>query len=281
VGYWLLGFVIERASGTTYADRLRERVLRPLGLRSTSFCPREDGEAVGYAIDSGRFVVAPRVVADWAWSAGGLCSTAGDLVTWTRALASGKVVSRASYEAMTTPVALRSPRPMNYGFGLLRDSIGSHRVVHHGGASQGVATRVAHFPDDSLVVVVLANTGRAPEKLLADNIARAVLGIPLVRGPAPLADVPTTPAERAALVGRYRVAQPDGTRRDATVEDVDGRLTIRVAGRVAPLQRQHGHVYVMGGAPPNQRVLFDVRDGRATGFILDHSLRPVPATRAP
>jgi hypothetical protein len=159
-----------------------------------------------------------------------------------------------------------------------------HRIASSitGGAGAGFVTRGSLSPDDSLVVVVIANTAGAPEKLLADNIARAVFGLPLVRGPSPLADLPTTSAERAVLVGRYRVAQPDGSRREAMVDVVDGHLTIRLPSDTAKrLLRQHGGVYAVGGPPPNRRVLFDVQDGKATGFVLDHSLRPLPATRVP
>jgi len=282
-GYWLLGFIVERVTGKPYGQYLRERLSTRLGLRSTAFCPGtyEEGQAVGYAVDSTRrLVVAPRGNASLAFSSGGLCSTVGDVVTWTHALASGRVVSRASYEAMTTPAALRSPRRMNYGFALISETIGTHRVIHHGGASAGFAARVSHLPDDSLTVVVLANTGGVNEKRLADNIVRAVFGLPVVAGPPPVVDLPTTAVERAALVGRYAVAQPDGRRREATVEDVGGQLMLRL-GTDTPrrLRRQQGDVYVTAGPPPTQRILFDVHNGKATGFILDHSLRPLPASR--
>ena len=37
------------------------------------------------------------------YAAGGLCSTVDDLFTWDRALSAGKLLSKASYEAMYTP----------------------------------------------------------------------------------------------------------------------------------------------------------------------------------
>ena len=95
-----------------------------------------EGQAVGYAVDSGRLVVAPRVEVGWAFSSGALCSTVGDLVGWTRALASGKVVSRTSYELMTTPLTFRSPRPMTYGFALTASRAAP------GGQSVGLASTI-------------------------------------------------------------------------------------------------------------------------------------------
>jgi CubicO group peptidase (beta-lactamase class C family) len=49
VGFMLAGVVIERVTGTTYADYLTNEVLRPLGLDDTSFCPDEQPPADRWA----------------------------------------------------------------------------------------------------------------------------------------------------------------------------------------------------------------------------------------
>lgn len=285
-GYYLLGLVIERLSGKPYAQHVQERLFAPLGMKSTLYCPNEPaaGHAAGYDSQGGpggTLVPTRPMDMDSPYAAGAICSTAGDLVTWTRSLASGKVVSKASYEAMTTPVTLKSPRRMNYGFALARDTAGTHRVIQHGGNINGFAANVAHYPDDSLVVAVLANTSGAPATRLTDNIARAVLGLPLVTGPAPLADLPSTAEERAAVVGKYSIAMPDGARRDVTIEETDGQLMIRLGGGTpARMQRQGDFVYAIPGQGGG-RVLFDVQGGKVSGFVLDRGARPLPATRAP
>jgi CubicO group peptidase (beta-lactamase class C family) len=281
--YYLLGMIIEKVAGRPYAEHLRERVLAPLGLASTTYCatgPILKGRASGYAVANGALVNADYIDMDIPYAAGALCSTVGDLVAWTQALASGRVVSPASYQAMTTPVALKSVRPMTYGFGLGRDTLGGRRVVQHGGGIPGFSAHLTHMPDDSLVVAVLANSASTPSSELAVNIARVVIGLPLQRGPAPLADLPTTAAERSALVGRYRVAQPDGTREDAEVLEENGQLMLRLGGRPAlRLQRQQGQVFAPAGQP-GVRVRFETAgNGRATGFLIDRASRPLPATR--
>jgi D-alanyl-D-alanine carboxypeptidase len=280
-GYYLLGLVVERLSGKPYAQHVQERLFAPLGMRSTLYCPNEPaaGHAAGYDVAAGALAPTRPLDMGGPYAAGAICSSVGDLVTWTRALASGKVVSRASYDAMTTPVAVRTPRRMTYGFALTSDTAGTHRVVQHGGNINGFAAHLAHYPDDSLVVAVLANTSGAPAARLADNIARAVLGLPLQSGTPQFADLPTTPEERVLYAGKYAMAMPDGARRDVTIEDANGQLMVRLGGGTpARLQRQREHVFAVPG-PGGGRFLFDVQGGRVLGFVLDRGARPLPATR--
>lgn len=56
INYFIAGLVVEKVTGRTYTEELRDRILRPLGLRHTSL-PADD----------------------WAWAEGGMVSRASDL----------------------------------------------------------------------------------------------------------------------------------------------------------------------------------------------------------
>ena len=201
-GYALLGLVIERASGLPYAEYVRRELFAPLGLRHTSYCPsRPQGAewASGYAPhDDGVIVSAEYLSMTHPYAAGALCSTVGDLVAWQHALAAGRVVSPASYARMTTPETLASGERLTYGYGLVVIQYLGHRLVMHEGGINGFSASLLRFPDDSLDVVVLCNTERSGSGVLAQNLARAVLGLPLLRfppeppPPAPAAPIETT-----------------------------------------------------------------------------------------
>jgi CubicO group peptidase (beta-lactamase class C family) len=186
-GYALLGLVIERASGLPYAEYVRRELFAPLGLRHTSYCPsRPRGAewASGYAPhDDGVIVSAEYLSMTHPYAAGALCSTVGDLVAWQHALAAGRVIAPASYARMTTPETLASGERLTYGYGLVVIQYHGHRLIMHEGGINGFSASLLRFPDDSLDVVVLCNTERSGSGVLAQNLARAVLGLPLLRFP--------------------------------------------------------------------------------------------------
>ena len=98
-GYYLLGMLIEQITGKTYAANVADLV-KPLGLEHTMYCgtsPLIPGRANGYDRQGPTLVNAAYINMDIPYSAGSICSTAGDLVTWSRALASGRVVRPESY----------------------------------------------------------------------------------------------------------------------------------------------------------------------------------------
>jgi D-alanyl-D-alanine carboxypeptidase len=215
------------------------------------------------------------------YAAGSLCSTVGDLVAWTRLLHSGKIVSAPSFQAMTTPVKLPVPRPMSYGFGLVSDTLGSHRRIQHGGGINGFISSLAHYPDDSLTIVVLANTAPAPSDQLADDIARVVFGMPARTAPARPADLPIAADESARLAGNYRLYWPDGGRRPTRIYVENNQLMIQIEGQPAlkMLKQAEPNTFALSNQPG--RVRFDIVNGKVVGFVVDRGARSVEAIRVP
>ncbi len=184
-GYVVLGMLLEKLSGVPYAKYLDSTMFEPLGLAHTHYCDRApliSHRARGYARDGDAFINAPYLDMSQPYAAGALCSTVGDLARWNRLLATGKVVSVASYAAMTTPEGNAGLN--HYGFGLVRSAVGGHIEIAHGGGIHGFITSNAYFPHDSLSITVLANAAPSDPDALLGNIARAVFGLPLERASA-------------------------------------------------------------------------------------------------
>jgi D-alanyl-D-alanine carboxypeptidase len=190
--YVLLGMIIEKVTGESYANYLQHDLFAPLGLARTSYClsrPSDPSVAAGYS--AGPDGVKPTRFLDMSHphAAGALCSTVRDLVTWQRELAGGRVVDAESYALMTTPDTLINGTRLTYGFGFDVGALGTHPEISHGGALDGFVAMANYYPADGLNVVVLTNADRGPDakflgptlKLLAGNIARAVFSMPLVR----------------------------------------------------------------------------------------------------
>ena len=225
-GYFLLGMIIEKLSGKPYGQYLQDELFTPLGLKSTVYCdqaPLIKHRAQGYATKpGGGFINAEPLSMTQPYAAGSLCSTVNDLATWTLALSSGKVVSPASYKLMTTPGTLNDGKPLSYGFGLGVGMVAGHRQVSHNGGINGFISELHHYPDDSVITVVLTNTGALTAVQLERLIARRALGIK---------DLPAVPIEASALerlVGEYAFGS---THVRVFVEN--GRLRVQQQGNPA------------------------------------------------
>jgi hypothetical protein len=192
-----------------------------------------------------------------------------DLAAWTLALSSGKVVSPASYKLMTTPGTLNDGKPLTYGFGLGIGAVGGHRQVSHNGGINGFISELHHYPDDSLVTVVLTNTGALAAVQLERLIARRALGIK---------DLPAVPIDASALerlAGEYTI----GNARVRVFVD-GGKL--RAQGTGAP---PFGLKHVGGGhfvRDDNDDVQYEFAAGTpAPSFVRRQGSNVVTATRVP
>lgn len=104
--YFALGAIIEKLSGQSYAANLEQYIFEPLGLTSTYFSlPPPAQAAIGYTLNATGAIPALVCNRSTAFAAGALSSNVSDLIAWDNALINGKVVSAASFTAMTTPVS--------------------------------------------------------------------------------------------------------------------------------------------------------------------------------
>ncbi len=100
-GFFLLGYIIEKMSGMSLADYLKENLFKPLGMNNTGVYTVTrllDHEAYGYDRDNVNITKALNWDMTWAGGAGSLYSTAPDLYTWNEAVFNGKVLSRRKSE---------------------------------------------------------------------------------------------------------------------------------------------------------------------------------------
>jgi hypothetical protein len=124
------------------------------------------------------------------------------------------------------------------------DTLGGRSRVQHGGGINGFNSMLAYYPSDTLSIAVLVNTNGPWADRLANNIARAALGVPLVASPAPLVDLPTTAEERARFAGTYRLALPNGRTLNLRVFERDGKLVAQGDGQgEMPLRYQGNSVF--------------------------------------
>ena len=153
-GYILLGYVIEKITGGSYEQFVRDNIFTPLGMKDSGYDSNSaiiERRAAGYSPSPSGPINAGYVHMSIPHAAGALYSTTEDLLRWEQGLFGGKVVSAASLKKMTTPFK------NNYALGVVVQTADGRTVVNHGGGIEGFNTFLAYYPDDKLTVVVLSN----------------------------------------------------------------------------------------------------------------------------
>src|SRR5581483_6804406 len=181
-GFYLLGMIIEKVTGETYADYMLNHIFKPLGMESTRYCDARSivkNRAAGYISSGGQLVNADTMTWNTPFAGGGLCSTVSDLVTWQHALNGGRVLSAAGLALMRAPTVLKDGTHVDYGMGTRLGELQGHRIVGHTGTGGGFNNVLEYYPDDDLTIVVLTNSESGITALdIAGRIARAVLSMP-------------------------------------------------------------------------------------------------------
>ena len=176
VCYFTLADIIARTSGKTWGEFLAERVFRPLGMTATRTTTTTDlvpHRARGYVWRDSTYTNALEYLA--LRPSGAFLSTARDLAKWDAALYGDRPLSKASRDAMWSPMRLTGGGVSGYGFGWILDSLDGHWRVAHDGSLPGFRAGIARFPNDSLTVVVLTNGDAARPSTMATEIARVYL----------------------------------------------------------------------------------------------------------
>jgi CubicO group peptidase (beta-lactamase class C family) len=218
LGLSLLGHLVGRLRGGTWASVLHERILHPLGLDATGVTPSR--AAVGYLVDAYSDHARPEPAADFGAvaPAAQLWSTASDMARWGAFLAdpltvdpSSAVLAAATVEEMRWPRTTTEEGLWSTGFGLgLILQPQGERVVHvgHDGAMPGFLAGVYGRYGGSgtprgMGVAVLGSSGTAGE---VNETVHALLVASAEHDPVDVETwhpAPPTPEVYRSVLGRW------------------------------------------------------------------------------
>jgi D-alanyl-D-alanine carboxypeptidase len=186
--YALLGLIAEeREHGKPLARILQDRLFGPLGMNDTALPDSTsntlpDPYSHGYMYGSSSFALVdqdypPDIQAaaragtlkpndytnqnpSYASAAGGVISTAKDLVTWMQALVGGKVFN-ADYQQRwldsLQPEDPSKPQGQQYGYGITQLRFGSNALYFHGGETPGYNSFMGYDPANQVTLIVWTN----------------------------------------------------------------------------------------------------------------------------
>jgi D-alanyl-D-alanine carboxypeptidase len=177
-GFMLLGAIIEKVSGKTYFDYVRDAVFVPAGMTSTGSQPEDEAvpnRSIGYTkmpAPTTPGQTPAEVLDKRVWrpntdslphrgtSAGGGYSTAGDMVRFANALLGHKLLDAKHTELVTTG-KVDLPAGMGgggkYAYGFQEQAAGDTRWIGHGGGAPGQNGDLIIYPRSGYIVVALSN----------------------------------------------------------------------------------------------------------------------------
>ena len=177
-GFALLGLIVERVSRQSFYDYMTTNVIERAGMKRAAYVDvraHPTDIAVGYAKPedgSGEATANWDMIEQHSSPAGGAYASALDLVAFSRALWSGKLVSPAMVKEFTTGKVAMGPQ-MQYAFGFGVGKIDAWRQVGHNGGIPGANAEFMMFPDQGVDVVVLANM----DPPAATQVVARILGV--------------------------------------------------------------------------------------------------------
>jgi CubicO group peptidase (beta-lactamase class C family) len=162
-GFMLLGAIIEKVSGQSYFDYVRENLYKPAGMTNTD-CYEMDQDTPNLAIGYTR----ERASRPWknnlylhvvkGGPAGGGFSTVEDLLKFDIALRNHKLLNpKYTDRVLTGKVALPGSSTLKYAYGFRDDSRNGHRIVGHEGGFPGINSQLDIYLDLGYTVAVMSN----------------------------------------------------------------------------------------------------------------------------
>ncbi|WP_276372180.1 serine hydrolase [Chryseolinea sp. H1M3-3] len=177
-GYLLLGYIIEKVTGKSYEQVLRENILTPLKMNNTGYDHHElllKNRASGYEKNGRQYVNAKFLDMSVPYAAGAMYSTVEDLYLWDQALYTNQLLRKENMELLFAKHIPSGGGHYGYGWGIgeipLGNTAAKIETVGHGGGINGFNTQITRVLSDKSLIVLLNNTGGAPLNEMTNAIA--------------------------------------------------------------------------------------------------------------
>ena len=155
--YVLLALLIEKQSGKSYSDFLKESFFAPLDMSNTFVYNRSDSIEVTPSYD-GRGGMIPFNYFDVVYGDKNIYSTPKDLLKWDRALTSGVLFKENTLAEAYAPYSNEKPGVRNYGLGWRMNIYPTgKKMIYHNGWWHGNNASFIRLLEDSATIIVLGN----------------------------------------------------------------------------------------------------------------------------
>lgn len=179
--YLLLAAIIERLSGETYPDYIREHILKPADLKNSDLHTWSDvvyNKAVGYMpSERGNLISDPDFWGAYPFGSDGVFSTGEDIIKFNSAIYSGRLVKESSLKLMTSNYDIdttQNKKDQHFGYGLQTKRINNVDVTIHGGKLNGLSSQLRHY-GNGYTFAILCNMNHNTAEMIAEKLEKAII----------------------------------------------------------------------------------------------------------
>lgn len=182
-GFILLGVIVERVTGQSYADVIDERVFKPADMTSSGVLTSTEivkNLAHGYIrTPEGGLLQAPAADPSVLSAAGSLYATVQDIYRFDRALYGNDLVSEDSRKLMMT---IKAEAPYGFGWAVQNWTLAdgsSLSVKSHTGSVPGYQANYLRSEDTETTVILISNNNQGFVGSMGPDLMRALNGNPI------------------------------------------------------------------------------------------------------
>jgi CubicO group peptidase (beta-lactamase class C family) len=181
--FMVLGSIIEKVTGMSYAQYMKENIFDPAGMKNTAVYSKAVYDKIptnvlGHDRNSWKYSVAPNFL-DGPVGAYGIYSTVGDLFLFDRALRAGYLLKPATQDSAYTDRNPMLRGHFNYGYGWRLFEAPGEKVVYHTGWWHGFRHIFLRDMKNDVTIVLLGNMVNG-SLLHLDDLYK-MTGMPIVR----------------------------------------------------------------------------------------------------
>tara|TARA_R110002020_G_scaffold358857_2_gene571508 strand:+ start:18564 stop:19679 length:1116 start_codon:yes stop_codon:yes gene_type:complete len=176
-GYVVLGYIIEKLSGKTFADFVQDNIFQKLGMNSSQYASHSqviENRAYGYH-QKEEYVNKNYISLSLPYSSGSLMSTVDDMLKWNEVLKKNSLIKAETKASAFENHTLNNGDKINYGYGWHISNIANSPSLEHGGSIFGFKSMGVYLPEEDIYVIGLSNCDCNSPTTLTRDIAQLTL----------------------------------------------------------------------------------------------------------
>jgi CubicO group peptidase (beta-lactamase class C family) len=177
-GYFLLGYIIELASGMTYEDFIEKNIFQKLSMNSSQYATDRqivNKRAYGYHKKEEGYVNKSIINFSVPFASGSLMSTVEDMLKWQNALNKNLLINAKTTQKAFSKYKLNNGQEFTYGYGWHLRTLNGTPSREHGGSIFGFKSMGVYLPNEDIYVIGMSNCDcNSPTQLTLDIAALAL-----------------------------------------------------------------------------------------------------------
>jgi len=176
-GYVILGYIIEKITGQSYADFIEEHIFKKLNMTSSQYASQRKvikNRASGYH-DRDGYINQRNISFTLPYSSGSLMSTVDDMFKWQEGLKNNILIDKETTKKAFVNYTLNNGAHINYGYGWHIKATNEIAIREHGGSIFGFKSMGVYIPSKDIYVIGLNNCDCNSPTKITREIAELVM----------------------------------------------------------------------------------------------------------